>query len=138
MSEDKNAPIAVEVAEAEFDRWCAAMRLRFHVDKMDAEDRKSFDAQRQVLLDAICDGNLVVNNDGRFAFTPVGEPGGTITFYKPKGAHFMEADNHKRSQEIKRGYAVMAAMTHENIRRFADMESDDLKVCMAIMALFLG
>lgn len=131
--------VANEVAEAEFERFLEVMDLDFDAKGMDDEDRKGFLDSKQKFIRAIRRGSLVVNDRGEPVFTPVKDQSQRpITFHEPDGACMMARDQKKASHDVAKMYATLAAMTHEDAKRFARMPSRDLKVCEAILLLFLA
>jgi hypothetical protein len=134
---------ALEVAESEFERWAKAMDLARKLDPigLDSEDKKALSENKRVILDAIQSGNLVVTEEGEFVYTPkIGDEKTPIRFFEPDGAVFMAIDRIGKSgeQEVKKSYAMLAAMTKEAIGRFSKMKNRDLTVCNAVLLLFLA
>jgi hypothetical protein len=131
--------LALEVAEAEFDRFVDCMDLDVDTSGMGEEDRESYGEQRDKIVSAIRGGSLVINDNGEPVFTPQRskdqEP---ITFYEPTGASLMAMDRRKKSEDIAKMYAAMADMTKTTAKTFSGMKMGDLKVCLAITTLFLG
>lgn len=135
-----SSKVAREVAEAEFERWAEAMGLSRKLDpaKLDDNDRKSLAQQKNLLLDAIEDGNLVVNESGEFVFTPVKGDQGPLTFPEPDGAMLKAVDQAKQGEAVARDHKLLGAITKTSAARFASMKARDLAVCTAVMVLFLG
>lgn len=131
--------IGKDVAEADFARFVAAMRLNLSMDGMDAEDRTTLDQQKRRIIDAILAGSLVISEKGVPTFTPQdSENRDPIRFPRPKGADLMAADYVKKGHEIEKSFAIMASATRNPVGRYADMESSDLFVCQAIVNLYMG
>lgn len=130
--------VAREVAENEFQRFVDLMMLDVDVSKMDVEESKSFNQQREIILTAIQRGNMVVDDEGQPIYTPVSDEGGPITFYEPTGATFMAMDGKKKNADMSKLFAAMADMTRQPPIRFAKMKNRDTKVCMAVFTLFLA
>lgn len=129
--------VSHDAAEAEFYRFCESMDLDVDMSRMDADDLKSFDDARHILVSAIMQGSLVIDDKGQPVYTTkIG--GDEITFYEPTGASFMSADTKKREQQVAKTFGIMAAMTHLPEVFFAKMPQRDLKVCQTIVKLFLG
>lgn len=124
-----------ETAEREFDRFMDAMDLDTDSSAWDEDDRKSFDQQKDRIVRAIQNGSLVVNDDGEPVYTTGAE---TLTFHEPKGSALMAMDRRKKGEDVGKFYATMADITGTNAKTFALMKNRDLKVCMAITALFLA
>lgn len=135
MGENK---VAREVAEQEFARWADAMDLvaKMDPDKLDQADKKSLAETRDIILNAIERGQLVVDDAGEFVFSPsTGEP---ITFYEPTGASLMAADTAASGKDVQKTLRVLADFTRQTVQRYATMKNRDLRVCQAIMVLFLA
>ncbi len=131
-----NGKIAPEVAEAEFERFATKMRLDLDPDGLDSDDRKNLADAKRRFLNAMQRGLLIVDDAGQPVFTP--EQGDAITFYRPRGATLMAMDVKKVGHDVTKGLAAMAEMTKQNIVRYHDMPYPDLRICQAIVALFLG
>lgn len=126
-----------ETAELEFERFVEAMDLDLDPAEMDEEDRKGLDIQKGKILSAIMAGSLVINEDGEPVFTPAVE-GDQIKFPEPTGAAFMAMDRKKKTEDMGKLFAMMAAITGTHASTFAKMKNRDLKVCIAITTLFMG
>lgn len=133
MANDK---VALEVAQAEFERMCSARRVDIDESKMSEEDRESFVDLRDKLVAAICEGSLVVADNGTPTYTPrSGEP---ITFHPATGATFMAADDIKEGKNVRKTVAMMTEMTRSKQGAFATLEAHDFKVCLSLGQLFLA
>ena len=131
--------VAKEVAEQDFERFADAMDLDVDTSKMDEDDRKGFQVQKDRIVSAICSGALYVNDNGEPVFTPQRtKDAGEITFHEPDGAALMAMDRKKKTEDIGKLYATMGEMTKTSAKTFSVMKMADLKVCMAISTLFLG
>ena len=136
---DKEAVVALEVCEAEFERWTEAMDLSFDPKGWDDEDKKTFIDAKNRLLKAMESGALVVDVEGRLVYTPlVGKDRTPIVWNEPSGADLMAMDQKKNGHNVAKTYAVMGSMTGVQPTRFTGMKARDLKVCQAIYALFLA
>lgn len=128
-------------SDADFNRWAEAMGLarKLDVSRMNDDDRKSFEESKDVILEALHRGALIVNEAGEFVFTPqVGENRTPITFPEPDGAALMAMDRAKADQGVTRTFIVLAQVTGQNSARFAAMKNRDNLVCRTILSLFLG
>jgi len=131
--------VATEVAEQEFARWAEAMDLDFEPRGWTDDDKQAFTNRKNRLVRAIEKGHLVVDTEGRMVFTPQASPErDPITFNEPKGATLMAMDKKKAGAQHEKEYSVLAEMSGENAIRFANMQLRDLKICDAILSLFLG
>lgn len=135
---DKDTKIAVDVAEADFDRFIDCMDLDLNTDGMDDDEKKDLSVHKGRVISAICSGSLVINDEGEPVFTPQRSEIDPLTFHEPTGAALMAMDRKKSSEEIGKMYVVAAAMTKTHSKTFSNMKIADLKVCMAITTLFLG
>jgi hypothetical protein len=129
--------VAREAAEGDFDRWLSAMRLSRKADPnvLNDEDKKALAEAKGVLIGAIMDGNLVVDENGLFVFTPY-NGGDAITFYKPKGSTLMATDKAKQGEFVSKQLKFMGEMTRVGVARYANMDWDDLTVCLTIVGFF--
>jgi hypothetical protein len=130
--------IAKEVADSEFERFAESMDLNLEQSGWDAEDKKSFETVKATFVRAVMRGNLIVNDKGEPVFTPQLEPRTPIVFHEPDGAAIMAMDLAKKGHDAAKTMNVLAAMTKEPPTRFSKMPNRDLKVCQAVMQLFLG
>lgn len=126
-----------ETALNEFNRFVDAMDLDIDESRMDEEDRKSLDNVRSLFVRNVMSGHLVVDDKGQPVYTPR-SGGDPITFYEPNGAALLAMDQKKKGHDVAKTYAVLAAITQLDVPRFSKMPMRDLKVCNAIMSLFLG
>ncbi len=138
MDTSKSEPaVAREVAEQEFARFVELMDLDVEPEKMDAEDRQAFEKERGRFVDAVMAGTLVVNERGEPVFNPE-SGGGPVTFHEPTGAALMAMDAKREGAKVAKQMAVLAAVTGRNQELFSKMPNRDLRVCNAIINLFLG
>ena len=140
---DKIAPpapenkITLEFAELEFQRFAECMDLDVDTSYMDAEDLTAFNKQKRKILNAICNGSLVINDNGEAIYTPRKSSIDAITFHERTGASVMAMDGKKKNHNIAQTYAVMAEMTKTHPSTFAKMRGIDIKVCEAIFSLLM-
>ena len=137
MNESK---IVLEVAEQEFGRFTDLMDLDVDTSVMDEDDLKGFESQKRVLILAIQKGSLVINDNGEPVFTPQRAEGDVnpLTFHEHTGASLMAMDRKKKTEDVGKLYSIMGDMTKTNANLFAKMKGGDLKVCTAIVTLYLG
>lgn len=136
MLEDK---ISAELAEQEFNRFAESMDLEFDTESMDPEDVKGFDHNKSIIIKAIKKGSLIIDEKGQPTYTPQRtENVGTIVFHEPTGASLMAMDSGKKTEDVKKLYHVMADVTGREPKVFSSMKMVDLKICMAVITLFLG
>ncbi|MES1178950.1 MAG: hypothetical protein ABUL62_31835 [Myxococcales bacterium] len=130
--------IATEVAEAEFDRFAAAMDFDLDAKAMDEDDRKAFAATKRTVVRSIEQGHLVVDDSGQPVFTPQLDDKSPITFYEPKGISLLAMEARKKGEDVSKMFASMGNMTKQHPSRFVKMSQRDLRVCMALATLFLS
>lgn len=131
--------VALEVAQVELDRFIELMDLDLDTSDLDEEDCKELEKQKKLITSAICNGSLVINDDGEPVFTPRRTTDANpITFHEPTGASLTAMDRRKRGEDIGKAFSVMGDITGQGAKTFAAMKMGDLKVCQAITALFLG
>ena len=136
MLEDK---ISKEMAEQEFDRFAEAMDLEFDTAGMDPEDIKGLEHNKGIVLKALQKGALTIDDEGQPVYSP--QRSGDIkpiVFREPTGASLMAMDHGKKAEDVKKLYNVMADVTGREPKLFASMKMADLKICMAVITLFLG
>lgn len=134
--------VAMEVAEADFERWADAMDLKRKLEHpaMNAESKDGLETNKRLILDSITQGNLAVDDAGQFIFTPQVGDRAPITFFEPDGACLMAVDSIGKQghREAAKGVAILAAMTKQNAARFAKMKVRDFAICEAVLSLFLA
>lgn len=135
---DARPRVGTEVCEAEFQKFVEAMDLDVDPKGMDEEDKESFVSCKRIMMRAMEDGSLVVNENGECVYTPKKGKTDPITFYEPTGASYMAMDSKKKGHDVSKTYATMADITHQDIIRFSKMANRDIKVCSAIVQLFLA
>ena len=128
-----------DVALAEFDRFTSAMDLDVATVDMDQDDLKTFNEIKSKIVNAMIDDRLVINEKGEPVFTPTGmDESNALTFYEPTGAVLMSMDRRKEGQDMGKMFVLMSAMTKSTDSVFSTMPNRDIKVCSAIVAVFLG
>lgn len=131
--------VAKEVAEDEFNRFCDLMDIDHNVEAMSEEDAKSFEEPKTILIKAIMQGHLVINENGEPVFTPKNSPKvSELTFREPNGADYMAMDRKKDNQSIAKMWAMADSVTKSTPGTIASLRNRDLKVVQAVMQLFLG
>lgn len=130
--------VDAQTAESEVDRFLEAMDIDADRQGMDEDSRSGYDNARATLVRAIRRGHLVINDEGEPVYTPRTVDTGPITFREPTGATFMEMDRKKSGQDVGKLMAIMAGMTSQPSKTFANMKKRDFSVCQAVTTLFLG
>ena len=130
--------IAPEAAELEFDRFIDAMDILVDTAKLDAEDLTGYNKLRDRIIDAVCKGALVFNDDGEAVYTPQhrnSKHTDPITFHERTGASLMAMDGKKKGHDVAKTYAILGDMCKVHPSVFAGLVGRDIKVCEALFAL---
>lgn len=128
-----------ETAVAEFNRFVDLMDLDLDESRMDSEDKKDFQVEREKLIGCIEKGSLAISEKGEPMFTPQrSKDTSTLTFQEPTGASLMAMDRKQKNADVSKMYSVMADMTGQTVTRFSAMKYSDLKVCQSVTTLFLA
>jgi uncharacterized protein (UPF0262 family) len=133
--------VAAEVAEQEFARFLDAFDLteKTQAKSLDADDRKSFESNKETILRAMRRGTLVLDDKSQPVFTPTqGSNTSPITFREPTGATVKAMDQGRKGAEVERSLYLMSAMTGQVRSRFEQMARRDLAVCEALAVLFFA
>jgi hypothetical protein len=135
--EAKTPKVAREVAEAEFDRLCTLCRIETDTSALTAEEEKDWQTDiRGPIVREIMAGTVVVADDGRPTFTPLGSSKG-YTFHAPTGATLMALETYPGGKNIANLIAAMTDMTHSDKGEFSRMGSRDVQAAMRLARLFL-
>ena len=127
----KDHKMGLDVAQQELARFIESMHLDIDKGKMKPEDLEAYEKQESVLLNAIQNGSMIVNDKG--------EPAAFgLTFREPRGADFMAMDRRKTSESYAKMLVLMGSITGEPVETFAKMENHKLKVCQAVVIHFLA
>lgn len=131
--------VARDVALDEFNRFCDSMDIDNNTDAMTEEDAKSFEEPKGVIIRAIMEGSLLINDDGEPEYTPKNSPKvGNLTFREPNGADYMAMDRKKEGQNIAKMWTLAESVTKSAPGTIANLRNRDLKVVRAIMQLFMA
>lgn len=131
--------VAHDVALDEFNRFCESMDIDNNTEAMTEEDAKSFEEPKGVIIRAIMEGSLLINDDGEPEYTPKNSPKvGNLTFREPNGADYMAMDRKKEGQNIAKMWTLAESVTKSAPGTIANLRNRDLKVVRAIMQLFMA
>ena len=128
--------VARDVAEHELETFAEAMDLDLDPTHMDDEDKKGLDDVKRIVLKAIQRGTLAFNDQSEPMYKCA--DGNTYTFKEPNGGNFMAMDRKKQHENVGKMYATMSEMAGVPMKTFATMPNRDLKVCTAVVTLFLA
>jgi ABC-type uncharacterized transport system ATPase subunit len=124
--------ICKEQFESEFERFCDAMDIDLKCKT--EEEKTDLEALKDRLFVAMQKGKLIFDDQNRPVYTTT--EGLKLTFDEPNGAALAASDAKKQDQIVAKNFAIMASMTQQHPKIFAQMKMRDLKVCQAIYALF--
>lgn len=134
---DKKLVISQDMADEEFNRWVDSMALDVTETDMDAEDLTAFRKQKRKITNAICNGSLIVNENGEAVYTPQNPISDPLIFHERTGASVMAMNGMKKNYEVAKMYAVMGDMTKVSPVTFAKMKGIDIKICEALFSLLM-
>jgi hypothetical protein len=127
-----------ETAENEFERWAEAMDLDLDFDGMDENERRDTESDRRLVIRAIQNGSVIIDEEGALLYTPrkrqLDQP---IKFSEPSGAALLVMDKKKKHAEIGKLYASLAELTKTSVLTFSKMHFADLKVVLAVYTLLM-
>lgn len=126
--------VDVEFAEKEFYRFLELMEIEADEEKLTDEQLNAFVENRQIFVNEIAKGNLIINDNGNPIYS-VPKTDKKITFYTGTGQVLIEMG--RKSDEASKMYAAMASLSREHPSVFVNMNLKNVKVCMAIAAFFL-
>ena len=130
-----------ETAEAEFERYCEANDIDCDIDGMSDEDRKGFEPIKKRFVKACMQGRVKVNGTELIYtvsdFSPSPFRGEEVAIKRSGGKSFMEMDNYKETQSIRKMNGFMSAMTGKEPIFFAKIDGKDWLFFKDIATLFL-
>jgi len=128
-----------DVAEAEFNRFMAALRAKANTDRMSDERRADFESNKGKVMDALRDGSLRVDDKGQPYYTPEGPfPSGPLRFKKPTGATLMSANGLGEDAGIAQTFKMLSQLTGQTSVHLEQLDLCDLTVPLALVAILLG
>jgi hypothetical protein len=127
--------VALEVAQADFERMCVARRVKLDQAGWDAEDVSTFKVLRDKAESAICAGALRIEQDGTPIFTAQGgeQKGKEFKLRPANGASLIAQDGKVGAA---RCFAALAELTKLNVGEFAKLEVPDVDVLSTLYTLF--
>jgi hypothetical protein len=126
-----------ETAEAEFLRWCDTCRIDTDFDET-TDEGSTRCTMRLRLVKAIQNGAFAVDESGvGFMSADVKGEKVEVRFKNQYGGILAVMDRKKEGQNQAKLNASLAALTGLPDATFAAMHSTDLKICHAVILLFL-
>lgn len=134
-----NERLGEDVAEAEFKRFAAALRAKVNVSRMNDAQRDDFETNKRIIIDALRDGALVINEKGQPVYKPQCDfPTGPIVFRKPSGKTLMAANGLSENDGVRKTFKMLAELTHQNEPDLVALDMADLAIPMALVAVLFG
>lgn len=128
-----NSKVDAETAHAEFVRMAEAMDL----DVSEAMAESGTEAVYKLILKAIMDGRLTVNDEGVPTLSPRGEDEGPLVFRPATGDTLVALTSRKEGESPMGGIIRAAAqLTGAPAGRFRKMRVADVNIVAAIVGLF--
>lgn len=127
--------VALEVAQADFERMCVKRRVKLDPAGWDPDDVKSFKVLRDKIEETICAGALRIEDDGTPVFTAQGgeQKGKEFKLRTANGACLIAQDGKVGAA---RCFAALAEMTKLNVGEFGKLEVPDVEVLSTLYTLF--
>lgn len=128
--------VALEVAEADFERMCKARRIKTVDDSWNADEKATFAFIKEVICGAIGEGRLEVDSDDDPVLKPIGAEGNVparIKFKKAKGTTLLAMDGKIGGA---RQFAAYADMSGIGASHFGNLQFHDVEVLAKLFALF--
>lgn len=136
---DAQAKVDDESAQADYERFMESMDLDPNPVHKDEGDLQSFEDSKYEFINALKDGRLEVDANGELDFRPqITNMTNPIHFAEPTGKVLRSMDRLKEGHGVGKGIAVLAEMTKRPAVEFDNMRQRDLRVCQAVVALFLA
>lgn len=140
MQKAENA-VALDVAEAEWDRLCEMWDLDTSPSELNEDEKSTFSIMRKKIIGLVMQGRACVDTEkGAFKYT-LTNPIGLIkelSFRLPKGGDFEKADKCKDTEDVKRNNTIIALMIKEPLSVAQQIEGVDYKVARTISSLFMS
>jgi len=133
---DDGFKVAKDVANEEFGRFVEEMDLDVDPEGMDDDDKATLTVAKRRFVRAVRRGTLSVNSKGEPVMRT--STGRDLVFGEPEGSAYMAQDGKKAGHDIAKSYAVLANMTGAGESTFKRLQNREVKLCLAILALFLG
>jgi hypothetical protein len=134
----KAPKVAREVAESEFEKLCSLNRIEHDTAEMTPEEKTEWETEiRGPIVREIMAGTVIVSDDGRPTFTPIGGSKG-YTFYPATGATLMALETYQGGKSTANMMAAMTEMTRTEKGEFSRMALRDVNAAGRLARLFLS
>lgn len=125
--------VALEVAQADFERMCVARRIELDESDWNDEDKKSFAVLKKSIVKAISTGSLSIGEDGSPTLHVDLPEKKSFTFKKANGATLIEMDGKTGTARV---FAALGVMAGVGPSAFGKLEVPDLNIAAQLFALF--
>lgn len=129
-----------ETALLEFDRFVEIWDIDGATENMNAEDKESFEKERERIVKAIENGHVTIDDDGAFRYALRFAKEGMLQelTLKVENASMLKMDEYKDRQSMHKLYAYVASLAGVAPRVISSIDPRDEKVIRSVALLFLG
>lgn len=131
-----NVKVAIEVAEQEFARMCAANRIDTAEGELDKDELKEWREMRDPIVRDICLGRLAIDGEGRPVYTTT--QGKALTFRAATTATFIALQSHGKGQDVSNLIAAVGDLTGIGGGELSQLFARDFHAVSRIANLFLA
>jgi len=126
-----------ETAESDFGRFADHYDIDTDWDDLDENERGDMRSTKAVILKAIRRGQFLVDEQGAATFESA--CGKSFVLSDPGGGGLIAMDRKKDGHSVAKAYTVFGKITNTDDHAVSRLKSSrDVKVCLAIVALFLA
>ena len=128
-----------ETAVDEFEELCYQFGINYETQYMNDENKEGFETQKELIIFAIRDGRLSVNDNGTLNFVVSNTPeknGDVLIVKRPKGECYTRLNEQKKKDTVKQSFALLAAMIDKSVGYIMTLDGIDLKPLQAVEVLF--
>ena len=128
--------VDAETARAELERFLELADT--DTAPPDAKARDDFAQLSHVVVRAIMQGRITVDERGLPTVHPRTEGHHPVVFKEPTGATLVATDSKGADRDVAKTFAAMSDQTGTPIKHFSMMHGKDVTLCTAVFSLFLG
>ena len=130
------AKVAIEVAEQEFARMCAANRIDTDETELDKDELKEWRDMRDPIVRDICRGRLAIDTEGRPVYTTA--QGKALTFRPATTATFIALQTYGKGKDVENLLAALGDLTGIGKGELSGEFARDFHAVSRIANLFLA
>lgn len=127
-----------ETAKKDFTRWLRVNRLRIARPNMDKNDRSDYMETKEVIIQEIMEGRIVIDTRGHLVFTPGDWNHDPLVFYRLKAGDMHVIDKKREHEDMAKGVGALAAITKTSEPIINDLDANDFILASGVMSLFLA